>query len=1455
MANPCKYTLKDGTVLDFTQARQYVMDNIAELTKESPTLKSKYDAATKGKVEGDNQQEYKEGDKGGERPKAGSRNRSKSSKAIPEEVRTPDVVAVFNMLGEALAQEAADVVAPIVQEEAKPMTNTEKGKLFAEKLRAAKLKNRGETYSSLPFLEQAVDAALEAAALVAENGGKFIDIINAAIESLRANEDYAGLTDSQKENIEKDLTEEMARYSDEVEESQRGSGQLKVSKTAKDFVAGLRKQERNDLADIVEAGKNYEVRNQKKVMADAIALMDADRTGNVAYKLAKNQELHPDIINAIFAQRLIDSMAAYSARQDASTTEAFELANKEYQNYGTYIAQGLSMRNYLAQMIPFMMVDRVRNKATNDVKDELGFDGEQKTKEVAVDAKKIRTEVFTDIANLVTGQDIDPTTILSKYSNPRIKKALDVLVSFGVHLNKNGAKGSGLSELLKLVGKDGKVAVDATREQVRELVTTNLRGINQALKENEMTDAQVNKAIDAFMETYEEIASWQMNRALARVYAEKKPSISESKNPAIVKQILFGVLEGDRYIDKFAVKYGLPILTPENIAKLTELAENVAAARTKGAFALANANNAFNNYINTLKAKASGGIIGRNIKTFNYIAAYQFNNLLLRASILNKAIISNVFQTFPKMVMQMMREMDIKLGGTFNTLKTSVIDPVTNQPIILEVSPTRDNMTFGSIGINKEGRSDIETDILNQKSKIKRALSKVFLVGSSRAFAVVDALTIPLATSITSRQAYGALLKELYKKNKIDKSRRAIYQDVTALLGRDETTVTAAFSKAMQEMRNSQLWKDSGFSSTDAFPQDPGLMKIGTKEARIYNETKIRMYELLSEGVMERLVQLNQNLNPALSTNDALKISEEYQKEINRYISANTREISFLGRPQGTPGQLADVLNYISSGKMSPLKHSTLMPLFNNAVANGFSLYIKYDPLLSTLRSIKYKRTGKRGLTPKEQNMSYKLDFMLKMDQARLRESMFAAYAITAGLVAMLMKLRGGDDDDDKRIEKAAKGKGTFIATKEMEGRGLLDASGDPIKGGYIYIDGVQQYNWMISPFYGAISAAAVLDNYRVFETSRAVDGIRKPFVEDDEGLNRAIGMYMMNTLSGVMNYSSMSQQYKTLSDLMQLTQESNKGGFERTIETGKNVFANMIQSFVPLSGLQKDAQNAYDAYNGNPNKLATDVFEKMAINLAFTDGALRSNKTDCFGRPVEEELKAVGPFMGFDMFQFDKGEVSLPFNRAYEDDPYMQMHTMHNYYPVVQSSTTIPDVIGIESDYESEQEKAVKGERYKYYSSVSEAETEKTILELKGNKRLQAESIKKGGDYKLNPSIIKYNLELTAEENQKANETMGKMVKTIFDHVTEEGQTNMNQLMKFDNNGQYKECMTSLYSICKKVAIINDIQEMQSQEMYIRSAIRSINSWDKKYLFLEFPTNIREKLEAYVDAIEEKKQ
>ena len=99
-----------------------------------------------------------------------------------------------------------------------PMTAAEKGKSLAEKIRAAKLKNRGEAYSSLPFLPQAVDVVLEAAALVAENGGKLIDVINAAIGALCSHPEYKNLNDEQKASIKKDIKAELVMASDEVEQ-------------------------------------------------------------------------------------------------------------------------------------------------------------------------------------------------------------------------------------------------------------------------------------------------------------------------------------------------------------------------------------------------------------------------------------------------------------------------------------------------------------------------------------------------------------------------------------------------------------------------------------------------------------------------------------------------------------------------------------------------------------------------------------------------------------------------------------------------------------------------------------------------------------------------------------------------------------------------------------------------------------------------------------------------------------------------------------------------------------------------------------------------------------------------------------------------------------------------------------------------------------------------------------
>ena len=214
MANPCKYTLKDGTVLNFTQARQYVMDNIAELTKESPTLKAKYDAATKGKIEEGNQPEYKEGDKGGQETIPSRGNRPVTS-SITEEKTEKEKLAdqlAANLESSLASQIASEVKSIQPKEEVgkeEPMSATEVGKMWAEKLRAAKLKNKGETYSSLPLLPQAVDAALEAAAIVAEKSGEIIDIINAGLTALKNHPDYINLKDK---TLKRDIYNELKKY-------------------------------------------------------------------------------------------------------------------------------------------------------------------------------------------------------------------------------------------------------------------------------------------------------------------------------------------------------------------------------------------------------------------------------------------------------------------------------------------------------------------------------------------------------------------------------------------------------------------------------------------------------------------------------------------------------------------------------------------------------------------------------------------------------------------------------------------------------------------------------------------------------------------------------------------------------------------------------------------------------------------------------------------------------------------------------------------------------------------------------------------------------------------------------------------------------------------------------------------------------------------------------------------
>jgi hypothetical protein len=57
-----------------------------------------------------------------------------------------------------------------------------------------------------------------------------------------------------------------------------------------------------------------------------------------------------------------------------------------------------------------------------------------------------------------------------------------------------------------------------------------------------------------------------------------------------------------------------------------------------------------------------------------------------------------------------------------------------------------------------------------------------------------------------------------------------------------------------------------------------------------------------------------------------------------------------------------------------------------------------------------------------------------------------------------------------------------------------------------------------------------------------------------------------------------------------------------------------------------------------------------------------------------------------------------------------------------------------------------------------------------------------------------------------------------------------------FANNEHYKNCMTSLYSLAKNIALIETIDELQTQDLYIQATNNMISTWKNTYPKLKLP-------------------
>jgi hypothetical protein len=227
MARPCKYTLKNGKVLDFTQARQYVMDNIDELAKQSPTLKAKYDAITKGKVEESGQPEYKEGDTGREAPKTGSSNRPVTSSIVEEETKKTDK----EKLAEQIAAEVEGMPAQ------KEKTYTERAKRYSDKLRRLAENSEKKFYDeegnqiklntngfTMPELLNKVADVMDTLGSIADDIVRLKEAINQVLSA----DEFSSLSDRDKLSVTQQLFDKAVEMFIEPEKRKRNVRQSRI---------------------------------------------------------------------------------------------------------------------------------------------------------------------------------------------------------------------------------------------------------------------------------------------------------------------------------------------------------------------------------------------------------------------------------------------------------------------------------------------------------------------------------------------------------------------------------------------------------------------------------------------------------------------------------------------------------------------------------------------------------------------------------------------------------------------------------------------------------------------------------------------------------------------------------------------------------------------------------------------------------------------------------------------------------------------------------------------------------------------------------------------------------------------------------------------------------------------------------------------------------------------------
>jgi hypothetical protein len=1037
--------------------------------------------------------------------------------------------------------------------------------------------------------------------------------------------------------------------------------------------------------------------------------------------------------------------------------------------------------------------------------------------------------IFDAISTVVQGG----FTKLSNLSNPKVKSALDVLLSFGAKLDANSK--SALAQLMANVANEGVLAVESTKESVRAQVLNNLKDINGRLKQP-MSASELERTADAFVTVYESVAQKKIEGLIKSAYKESKVSISGSKNPQVAKEILYGALDDVTLRDKFAAKYGLPVITPAVQAKLTQLATNIANAPS-GAQKIT-AKNAMKAYITQLQNNASNNPFVRFKQATNWLGSMVFNNVLFTANGLDKAFVGNILGTARTAVLSPRatfnaflnknnngnNEIEFEFEGEKRKVKFSYTDAA--------YSALRGNSKLTDL--QREGIAGYEQRIRDQESKLKRRLLRTFTTSASRTYALVDSLVTPIASAINERQVWEQVIKDAYKNNGLPApSRQQLTNDVNSIVNPSDTTVENAAAQAMGEIKGGALWQQLGFSPTDAFPTDTRSFTtaegLTSKEAKIYNEFMVRTYEILAEGRVERLQQLEAN-----NSFKYLSDSPQVVSDVNDYVARTTNNITFFSRPPGTAGDLADALSW-PVRKIPVLQYSGLWPMFANATARTLNLIYQGTPVLNLAQPLVYKVTGTRGVLGSKikGEKEFETKGVVQLDQKKMLQSAIAVNLIAAGVLGFLFSQYDAPDDEEEAIKD---GKWTGIspvtltpAQREVFGNRLLE--------GYVYRNGKPVFKYMDTPFAGVFAGIAYIKNNSglfgdaVLEQATRSQNI---FVENQPEAMDALGGIVDNMLNMMYNSSSIRGFTEIITDVFgdrSAVAADEAGVGSKAIKALERVAANSIKNvIIPFHGASKEINNIIESFSGMDKKKATDFVEQVMMNELIWDGMIKSDMTDSWGRPVPERIKSMSPALGFNVFEVVGGKVEFMLDKQYRGDDYMALHIMHNYAPRTDNNLNFPVDITPETYFEASGSGSgvvratdIKPLELLSYSQKLKENKADNISKIKVETQPLSEEIKK----------VSYNVSLTASESQKVNKQRGEIMKSVVDFGD-----NMDKL-KVLNNQDYRNFMNSAYSLTKKIAVVNQHPDLvgAAYKISIQSAIDKL----EKTYNIAFPDELKQ--------------